>query len=190
MSMVQRVQMGHCHFLVSWKKVSRQVKPEWARQCSYVREFQKEDCIRPRKIHEVGRKCLGRNREQTCNHLVEPISGATGIILVKGRFLHSGYSTNICSVFFDSLLHILRMQLVHTVCILFISFVGSLPVFASSWWELICPEIGKGRRIKLRACVCVRVRALTIWPRRGHGRNSSLLSSQSQNFPECSQFHL
>ena len=83
--------MGHCHFLVSWNKVSRQVKPEWARQCSYVREFQKEGCIRPRKSHEVGRECLGRNRDQTCNHLVEPISGAPGIILVKGRFLHSGY---------------------------------------------------------------------------------------------------
>ena len=150
--------MGHCHFLVSWNKVSQQVKPEQARQCSYVREFQKEGCIRPRKIHEVGRECLGRNREQTCNHLVEPISGATGIMLVKRRFLHSGYSINICSVFFDSLLHILRMQLVHAVCILFISFVGSLPLFASSWWELVCPEIGKERRIQgacVRACVCV-----------------------------------
>ena len=183
--MVQRVRMGHCHFLVSWNKVSRQVKPEWARQCSYVREFQKEGCIRPRKSHEVGRECLGRNRDQTCNHLVEPISGAPGIILVKGRFLHSGYLVNICSVFFDSLLHILRMQLVRAVCILFISFVGSLPLFASSRWELMCPEIGKERRLQ-GVCVCVCMHALTIWPRRGHGRNSSLLSSQSQNFSECS----
>lgn len=74
----------------------------------------------------MGREHLGRDRKQTCNNLACPVSGARGIILVKRKFVPSRYSINEPTkyllnelnepVFFDSLVHVLRMQLVHAVC--------------------------------------------------------------------------